>query len=376
MALTNWRWAAIVGVACALLVALKLPPKGQPRPDWTSFRSHQPEADVAAGLRRRILELNARISVLARRDTLLAATRDSSRPLIVATTTLTPEERSIYERRARTQAAAIGEGARRLVLGIVADTSRMISRALNYTTERQFLLPEATDGEHCLTIVRLGRGRRLLGPPSAEGMYGPCAFYAAFGAPGNSVDAWLRERGYDVAFDAIIPPVSETNPDLLDSRRLTREEEFKRYVDFNHGYKPRYIAACSAGDRDACATALRTSGREERTQPIPNVALTERVLWYEERLGNSTGSLLSDLLAEQGRERFEKFWKSSADLETAFSSAFGESTGEWTMRWMHYRYGRDTRGPYIDPKAALLSLITVLGLVTASAALARFREAV
>ena len=34
-----------------------------------------------------------------------------------------------------------------------------------------------------------------------------------------------------------------------------------------------------------------------------------------------------------GRERFARFWRSSAPVDSAFALAFGESLDRWTMDW-------------------------------------------
>ena len=378
MEMTTRRWFAIVAVSCALLAALKLPPSGPVDRDITLFGASVPELVVAARLRSRIAYLTDRVTLLARRDSLLAAARvhQGTSPLIVPTTKLSVDEQANFERRAAEQAAAIGSGARTLVLGIVKDTANGVTpKRVNFATERQFLLPGETDGEHCLTIVRLGAGHRELEPRTAQGIFGPCAFYAAFGEPGPAVRAWLRDRRYDIARVATIPTSSQPNPRLLTVRQLTREDEFKRYMDFSYGFRPIWITGCSGGDVDLCAKSLRSPVM--KADDVFEVAPTRRPLSYwsdEYTLGENANGLLSDLLAEKGKAQFEKFWKSPADVETAFKSAFGESTGAWTRRWMQYHYGPDTRGPLISSRAALFSLIASLGVIGVSAALAYRRE--
>lgn len=379
MALTTRRWFALLAVCCALLAALKLPPSGNAVRDWPRFPSNVPEQVVAAGYRSRIMDLVERVTILARRDSLLAATRihQGTAPVVVATTPLSSVEQAEFERRVAEQASAIGSGARMLVLGIVRDSSGVTPRRVNYSTERQFLLPSETDGEHCLTIVKLGVGRRQLEPNAAAGLFGPCAFYAAFGEPGPAIRTWLRQRRYDIARDGMIATTAQPDPHLLTVRRLTREEELKRYVDLSYGFRPVLLTGCSGGNLEVCAKVLSAPTRTR--EDIFDVPITRRPAPYwsdEYALGEHSTGLLSDLLAEQGRARFEKFWKSSSDVETAFQAAFGEPIGRWTRRWVQYHYGPDTRGPLIASKAALLSLITSLGMIGASAAIAYRREVV
>ena len=377
MEMTNRRWLAIAALSCALLASLRLPPHGVPRQGWTR-EGVLPERDRAARLHARLVDLNDAVALLARRDSLLAAARSApgrTTPLIVATAPLRDGERNTFERAVAAQASAIGSGARSLILGVVIDSSGETPRRINYRTERQFLAPPSTDGENCIALVRLGRGRRELSASARMGIFGPCAFYAAFGEPGPAIGSWLRGRGYDVAFDAILPARPEPDPDLLTVRTTTRDEDLKRWLDFSRAFRYHPTASCSSGDLDACARAIRPMAGTRNTL-LSGVAFRDRMTGYDEIfLGWDGSSFLSDLLAEQGHARFEKFWKSPADLETAFKSAFGQSTGEWTMRWMQYKYGKDTRGPYISSRSALASLLASLGFVGFSALMAHRREA-
>ena len=377
MEMTNRRWFGIVALACALLAALRLPPHGEPAWMWMRASS-LPETERAAKIRERIVRLHSGVSVLARRDTLLAALRsapDRNAPLLVATAALTPAERDTFQQTIVRQAAAIGPDARKLVLGVVRDSSGPTPTRVNYRTERQFVMPASTDGESCVAIVRLGRGPRELEPTAAQGIFGPCGFYAAFGPPGPAVEAWLRERGYDVAFDAILPNRPEPKANYLAVRKSTREEEFRRWLDFSRGFRFGTSPGCPSGDVEVCAKALRRPTATTNNM-IPGIVFPDRPTWATEvLLGDYVSTLLADLLAEQGRARFAKFWSSPApDLETAFKSAFDQSTGEWTMRWMQYKYGRETRGPYISSRSALGSLLASLLVVGFSASLAYRRE--
>ena len=85
--------------------------------------------------------------------------------------------------------------------------------------------------------------------------------------------------------------------------------------------------------------------------------------------------LAAALEAEFGRERFERFWISTADVETAFRSSFGLPLEEWAMRWLQGVYGRTPAGPRLATPALLLSLVTLGLLAAAVVAASRHRTA-
>ena len=51
-----------------------------------------------------------------------------------------------------------------------------------------------------------------------------------------------------------------------------------------------------------------------------------------------TQGMISDLIIEHGRDRFQKFWSSHQPFEVAFQDAFGESLGAWTARWSRQQW--------------------------------------
>ena len=379
MEMTTRRWIAIVGLSCAALAALRLPPHRESRGAQWIVQKERNAILKGRSLHSRLTDLGEASIVIERRDMLVAAARanpDRDGPITIATAKLTASERLAINQATAAQAAAIGERARTLVVGVVSDSAEAVPSNLNYDTDRQFLLPAATDGETCVTILRMGRARRDLKGSTRDGIFGPCAFYAVFGAPGPAVAAWLRKRAYDVAFDATWPGSPDPNPSVVAVRASTRDEDLRRWLDLSRSFQSPDITACSSGDLEFCATAFRTPSRH-RQRPLPGVVFPARGFWgFDSPLGPYGPAMLADLLAVHGRAKFEKFWKSSGDLEVAFTSAFGESTGQWTMRWMQYRYGRDTRGPYIARRSALMSIASSLTLVAICAAFAYRREAV
>ena len=377
MEMTNRRWVALVITSCLIIAAGRLPPRSRPARGFGTPAEHA--SDRVAQLKTRITALHEAAVVIARRDSLLAVLSQADsrpRPLIVRLAKPTPVEDAIIQRAVDAQARALGAAAENLVLAVVRDTVSSLPVRVNYRTDRQFLLPSAIDGKTCITVLRLARARPGLEPAQREGIFGPCAFYASFGSPGTAVEAWLRQREHDVALSAAWPPRSQPDPARMQSRRLTSDEELRMWLGFDRGFRvPLEISACSSGDAAFCARALRTP-EVRATAVLPGLVVRESFAsWFDSQLGTERQSFLSDLLATHGRAKFEKFWKSSGDLETAFTNAFGESTGKWTMRWMQYRYGKDTRGPAVAWVSALRAIIISIAFVGLFAVAAHRREA-
>ena len=378
MEMTNRIWFAILAVCCGVIGVIELPPKPKVRNALVQRRT--PEDSIRAALRGRIVDLHESALVIARRDTMLTAARANSvrtAPLTVITAALSSREDSVLRNAVSAQLRAIGPAARSLVLGVVADTITGLPTLATHRSERQFVLPTATDGSNCLTIVRIGRRRRDLDAEAEQGLFGVCGYYAAFGKPGRAVEDWLRKREYDVAFNAMWPATPEPNASFVAMRPTTMEADMKRWFDFERSSRMLQITACSSGDEASCAKSMREP-QPEPPRILSGHVINERLEWNEDAsLGPYSHSFLADLHATHGRANFAKFWTSSApDLETAFSGAFGESTGKWTMRWMRYRYGPDNRGPFITPGAVVSSVLTMLGFIALCASVAYRREAV
>lgn len=363
MEMTNRRWIALVLSICVIIAAFRLPPRAN-RAQWGAMPVVR-TSDSARRLRMRITALHETAIIIARRDSLAAALSANTRsgPMVVRLAQPSASENEMVRRAVEVQARGLGTATQSLVLAIVKDTASAFPLRANYRSDRQFILPSGTDGKTCITLLRLGRGKPGLERDAQNGIFGPCAFHASFGAPGPAADHWLRKRGYDVAVDAVWPADSRPDPSRFGSRRLTVEEDIARWFGSNRGWIPPDVAACSSGAVDTCARAMRAA--DPRNAPPGELPVVREGApsWFESSLGPDKHSFLSDLLTAHGRTKFEKFWKSSGDLETAFKAAFGESTGEWTMRWMQYRYGKDTRGPAVAPRSALLAIAFSLAFV-------------
>lgn len=84
-------------------------------------------------------------------------------------------------------------------------------------------------------------------------------------------------------------------------------------------------------------------------------------------LGPSSGWILSDMVHDLGRDRFQRFWSAPDSLSAAFEQAAGVPLGTWLRRWARRAYGPDVLGPSIPMRARIAGvLVLIVGLVVAA----------
>ena len=221
----------------------------------------------------------------------------------------------------------------------------------------EYLPPFATDGQTCITIITLGRNPRQLRSP----ILGPCSWYAAFGQPGRSVEAWFVSRGYAFAMGGA--PDLSTDPS--DTSLSQREPERVRWIP-HYGW-PRWQT--DYGPRLLCAAGRLTTCRNEILSTRDSVGAwhMSRHLWTpwnlnRSQLGTLQRYLLADLFNEIGERRFRSFWKSDRQVEEAFATAAGVSLGEWTSGWAQRRYGTPELGARLASSAQVLAFLSMIAL--------------
>ena len=201
----------------------------------------------------------------------------------------------------------------------------------------------------------------------------PCALLAAFGRPGVGVASWLDSTRYAAALsdDWLIKdpleqpdgPWVEWNDSGDDRQPLNRILGWLNVfglIDIASQLHPpyNYGAAglrCINGDRLLCVTSALHSAialpaaslipaeltvAPWRTRPEPTSIGTVRP---------PTPGMISALIVEHGRERFQKFWMSDRPFEAAFQDAFGESLGTWMARWSRQQWLGTFRAKQFGP---------------------------
>ncbi len=244
------------------------------------------------------------------------------------------------------------------------------------------VLPEETDGRTCLLLLPSVwvEDTSRMQAVEVRGL-GPCALHAAFGPPGVAVGRWFRQTDYDLAGET-----SWATGDSAPSYRWwsgqrssspAMQQLYQLVAPLFGAVNPAYeggvgSAACAAGAAEACRRVLLDSMfRHDPTVPraSPGVVLTQRTYFGGDgRIGPVSGRWASDLIREQGRERFATFWRSAAPPDSAFRSAYGRSMEDWTTAWMRDQYGEVTSGAGLTLWSAL-SALCAAGLTLVFAAL-------
>lgn len=229
-----------------------------------------------------------------------------------------------------------------------------------------YLLPTGADRPTC--VVLLPEPPRRRARPLTRGGeqwlahgLGPCAYYAAFGQPGPAIEAWLRGRRYDVAYAV------EWATDRPRRGRPSIGEPgapWPWYLSSLYAHTRFTTIACAAGRAEACRAELLRATAEDSSAELSGLVPTD--YWWRRRSLEGAEWFLSDLVRDQGRERFGRFWRSAASVDSAFAAAFGEPIGDWTRRWQHTMLPVLQLGPATRPTDAGLGLL-VAGLAAVAA---------
>ena len=195
-----------------------------------------------------------------------------------------------------------------------------------------YALPEITDGERCVVLVRVRTTTVAdLTPLGERSLLGPCAFFAAFGKPGAAVRQWLDATRYRAAYfpDWDRPRVPSADPAAF----YTLDPEASR---------------CLTDRPGGCAAALgRNAPAGSPTRFVAGNSPGEGSRRSALRLGDGAPRFLADAVRELGHSRFAQFWTSAAPLDSAFASAAHGSLDEWAARWLERSYGKPQRLPAV-----------------------------
>jgi hypothetical protein len=373
MALSLRHWILGTTLGCAVIVAAYLPPEHGPaayQQPW-EYRPPTPERqrfvalDAVRGRSRRQLAL------LEQRDAALGRA-GTARPG-TGTLLLEPALGPAASARLRAAFAAIWRelGPTRPEVAVIVTVVSDSAAARTISNDRiYYFLPSTRTGRTCLTLwsgvtwrILRGTGEDTLVYPIVRRMIGPCAFYAAFGIPGQPVERWLAARDFDLGFvndwhGPPLVPATQTFP----RRWLAQQVYGGSFAQ----------VSCLAGRRADCHAAVLDTQPPEGDPSdwgrLPRVV--EQQVWSNGRPARwlfRASTYLVDLLREQGPERFAQFWHSALPVDSAFQAAFGSSIEEWTARRQARHFPQFRVGGGIPLVSGLLALL-VAGVVLAGGA--------
>jgi hypothetical protein len=240
--------------------------------------------------------------------------------------------------------------------GVTPRTRTLEPRAL---VDVVFALPEATDGERCVALVRMrGSSPAHIAALRRQSLTGVCGFFAAFGMPGGAVGEWLAATNYRFARRS---DWSVARAPAIDATSL--------YGLNDAGGR------CLTGQPRGCLDALRigdapgssASGRRASViDPGAPVYAGDARTRYA-ALGSAEDELLADAVRSVGPERFARFWKSTSGPDAAYLAATGTGLESWTQQWLGRTYGTVGDRPSVRVRdIAWIALVAPLLLVIAA----------
>ena len=379
------RWLAVGLTACFVLALAYLPPRGAESSGKSPFVGQPlwgtPARQHAQALADEWRKVDAAVRLLEDRQ---RVTRDSLRasPTIVFRgATLPPKDVHNVETVMDSVWRDLGLGETKVRVTLVIELQRPYSSDTPTPLQDRvaYLAPDSTHRTTCLaylpagpywTLFILGKRHEGFGRFAQwlEAGLGPCAFYAAYGTPGRSVESWLVARHWDVGLYVGSHGIAGERFSSLDL--LGNPSSSWYYWDGVYSFPPATVA-CLAGRPSGCRAAVLAGAAEERTIPIPNVVLVERRWWRVQNLLPGE-RYLGDVARAVGRERFLNFWTTALSVDTALAGTLKRPVGEWTAEWQRGFVHPIRLGPTPPLGGVALALaIAVLAVVLVSVTASR-----
>ena len=208
---------------------------------------------------------------------------------------------------------------------------------------------------------------------------GACRLWAKYGAPSDSVLAWLAHSGHLLEYDSVVPldergymfgPQGFVGRDAANTPR--RSLFGMRLYDESDDYIGRSAESCLAGREEMCVAAAfdpdawrfqRSSVRSSAMQSRARYSALETI-----------GGFFGDVERELGSAEFARFWTQSGAPREDLEAALGADLDEWTRAWLLRHFAAEPLGPRIEPFDALLALLATAALLLASVYVASRRR--
>lgn len=352
MAMTPFRWVAVLIIAFMALVVLVLPDL----PERT-------EADGdPQGLRLSLVESAARrqASQTARRWAMARVTDSLRRPFsqlahqpirVMYSASIAPERRHLIDSMIARGVARLGDS---LLVGVDIAVVADDSGAFNFTSRNTsgagalYSLPTAP-GQRCLGVVTVARNeeewtqRTRRTEMAAERTFGPCAYYAVFGMPGPAIASWMKSRGSLLAQEgswthAAIRTVSSGRPQV---KFFEGSHPALDYLSFRG-------TECAAGNVEVCEQIALKPNPVSGYLSVGHIVTPNGILgshWFRSDFAGQEAELMAGMVRSLGREKFGAFWTSSDSVPVAFERASGLRLGAWIASHLTERMGEIRRGP-------------------------------
>lgn len=343
----------------------------------TWFRAAPPTPESYAGPEfSRIADLSSRQrramilwSALAARDSALARLPATDvppgAPRIVATGFGEAVASKEAEGQVRQRWAAIGAADSSVrVLVLLYNSAEFDTLRSQMSPYSGALLREDGSGSTCVAMTSgpLRQGREIdIRRSQLDLALAPCLLRAAFGVPGRPMREWLERTGHAAARSNAwldrprsfldgdgqlpwVPMYDETWSGLYATGGASLIRSLAT-IEVIMMLAPPYVMGapalrCLAGSPAECSRTVLDSTPPWR-EALPG-DLTGFHPWQFGRWGRPDALVsvhpigdwfLSDIIRQEGRERFARFWQSDQPVEIAFRQAFGQDLGRWTRDW-------------------------------------------
>jgi hypothetical protein len=381
MALTPFRWVA--GVIVAGLVAMVLILRVETRPTHVMAQGDALEMHWQ-GLQRRSYNTAGQLRLMQVVDStraVAARSPDKSAIRVFRDSGIPVAARAAFDSLAvRATAGVRSAGAIGIDIFFVYDTLSLLHSTSLYREgiSTSYLLPRSAS-DRCTVITRVSESRRISGliatlwiPTTEDDLLGPCAYYRAFGMPGRQIDAWLRIHGWSFAgrgsWTRAAPSLAAVRGYWVQGAPLIDLGASARRLGEQRQEFTTERTACGIGDAGACDTAIATPTFGDRitlmngnlmVRPYADLGRARESYWYygNRPFGRAQPYFLADVVREEGREKFSRFWTSDDAVPVAFEKATGESLGEWTSRWLLEQYGPLLHRPGVSASTAIVGVV-------------------
>lgn len=208
----------------------------------------------------------------------------------------------------------------------------------------------------------------------------PCRWQAAFGAPSDSVAAWLERQSWTAAYPLRWWLNRWGEIGALAGRRAqvladtgSWGDSARAVTDLALWWGAVDAAGCYRGHEEACLRTYRAPARWGR-HPTP-LAETSIPTIYRGRVAGAIllAGLLDEVLESVGPERFHAFWTSDLAADSALAVALQQPLGPWLSARVARRLGGNRAESKLPPASAGISLV-LAGLFIGGAVLASFRR--
>lgn len=305
----------------------------------------------------------------AREDARALPTARGDAPLFRLDPALGENTRILIEKRVNDEL----RGARSLPIRYPIAVTAIVDTAMHGALYTQSVVLPARAGDACVVVFRLPAAQRANFTPSAtQRLLSTCAFYAAFGQPGEGTQRWLVEtRGVSARY--LVRPSAFADDTL----------RMKLGITFNGWDAPtQALLRCRMGIAESCLKFLGPDAtdagyfdfvydapvdRSVLSTEFPGVTVVfgSENNWMRDAARLRSGALAA-LAAEMGPERFAAIWRDPRGLQEAYQASTGRSFADFVGGLVAARTLPYTAGPAIPalPIVLAFAIIAALAVTT------------